>query len=47
MTNDEVRELLALTTATVQWTSPRINSLRLAGVKLLAVIALQTQWWRY
>jgi len=33
-----------LTTAIVQWTSPSINSSRLAGVKLWAVITLQTQW---
>jgi len=46
MTDNEVSELLArrLTTATVQWTSPRIDSSRLAGVRLWAVITLQTQW---
>jgi len=46
MTDDEVCELLArrLTTATVQWTSPRIHSTRLAAVRLWAVITLQTQW---
>jgi len=45
MTHDKMYELLAfrLTTATVQWT-PRIDSLRLAGVRLWAVITLQTQW---
>jgi len=42
MTHNEVCELLAhlLTTATVQWTSPRID---LAGVSLWAFIILQTQ----
>jgi len=46
MTDDELCELLAyrLTTATVQWTSLRIDSSRLAGVRLWVVITLQTQW---
>jgi len=40
---DPRRGVCRLITATVWWTSPRIDLSRLAGVRLWTVITLQTQ----
>jgi len=45
ISHDELCELLVLRlkTATVQWTTPRINSSHSAGVRLWTVITAETQ----